>query len=311
MSKILVVFGATGNQGGGVVNCILKDAELSKQYKIRAVSRDPSSSASQTLKQAGAEVVKGDIENAESVQSALKDAHAVFLATYSVYDDQLRARELRQGKSIADAAVAAGAKHFIYSTLDNTQAFHNGKLEHMAHFDGKNDVEQYIRSLPIKSAFFAPGSFMQNFHTNQGPKPLGDGTYGVFNFISPNAKIPLIDTQGDTGKYIGAYLAEPEKYEGKVFWAATELKTYPEITKIISEATGKTVVYKQIPREVFASFMPSPLMADYFTDMGEWIQDYGYFGPESQKRVDWTVKQARGKLTTLEEFLKREPLKLD
>jgi uncharacterized protein YbjT (DUF2867 family) len=41
MSKLLVFFGATGNQGGSVVNFVLNDPTLSKEYKIRAVTRDP------------------------------------------------------------------------------------------------------------------------------------------------------------------------------------------------------------------------------------------------------------------------------
>ena len=44
MSKVLVVFGATGQQGGSVVNCVINDPELSKLYKVRGVTRDPSNS---------------------------------------------------------------------------------------------------------------------------------------------------------------------------------------------------------------------------------------------------------------------------
>ena len=237
MSKLLVVFGATGNQGGSVANYVLQDPELSKQFKVRAVTRDPASGPSQSLANSGAEVVKGDVDDADSITAALKGAHTIFLPTVSVYDDQLRPRELRQGKTVADAAVAAGASYFIYSTLINTEAFTGGKIKHMQHFDTKYDVEQYIRGLPIKSAFFAPGTFMQNFVTHMAPKPLGDGTYALFNFVPTKATFPLIETAGDGGKYVGAVLAEPEKYEGKVFWAATELKSLDEVAEIMTKVT--------------------------------------------------------------------------
>lgn len=42
MSKILTVFGATGKQGGSVIRAVLTDAALTKEFKIRAVTRDAS-----------------------------------------------------------------------------------------------------------------------------------------------------------------------------------------------------------------------------------------------------------------------------
>ena len=57
MSKLLTVFGATGNQGGAVIKTILGDPELSKEYKLRAVTRDPSKPAAEDLKSQGVEVV--------------------------------------------------------------------------------------------------------------------------------------------------------------------------------------------------------------------------------------------------------------
>jgi uncharacterized protein YbjT (DUF2867 family) len=58
MSKILVVFGATGNQGGSVIRSVLADPKLSKEFKIRGVTRDPSKPAAQKLAEQGVEVVK-------------------------------------------------------------------------------------------------------------------------------------------------------------------------------------------------------------------------------------------------------------
>lgn len=57
MSKILTVFGATGNQGGSVIEAILADPALSKEYKIRAITRDTSKPAAKALAAKGAEVV--------------------------------------------------------------------------------------------------------------------------------------------------------------------------------------------------------------------------------------------------------------
>ena len=150
---------------------------------------------------------------------------------------------------------------------------------------------------------------MQNFNHFMGPRPSGDGTYAIANFVKPTTQLPLIDTNDDTGKYVGAILAEPEKYEGKLFAAATGLYSYSEIVEAMSKATGKTVQYKQLPLEVWSGFLPAE-SKDYLVDMFQWIQDYGYYGPQTAELVDWSAKQARGKLTTLDEYLVKSPLHL-
>lgn len=58
MSKIFTVFGATGNQGGSVIRAVLADPVLSKEYKLRGVTRDVSKPAAQALTAKGVEMVK-------------------------------------------------------------------------------------------------------------------------------------------------------------------------------------------------------------------------------------------------------------
>ena len=74
MSKLLVVFGATGQQGGSVAEYVAKAPELSKQSTVRAVTRDPSKPAAQALQQKSIDVVKCDMTDPESLKSALQGA---------------------------------------------------------------------------------------------------------------------------------------------------------------------------------------------------------------------------------------------
>lgn len=57
MSKILTVFGANGHQGGSVIEAVLADSVLSKEFKIRGVTRDASKPVAQKLAAQGVEVV--------------------------------------------------------------------------------------------------------------------------------------------------------------------------------------------------------------------------------------------------------------
>jgi len=309
MSKILVVFGATGQQGGSVIDCVIHDPQLSKQYKVRGVTRDLSKQAAQSLQEKGIEVVKGDFEDKESLKQAMQGAHTVFSMTATVYDGQTMERGIAEGKALADAAVAAGVEYFIWSSLPHVGKVSGGKYQHADHFDSKAEVEEYIRTLPIKSSFFAPGSFMQNFGGTMAPHPAGDGTYAISNVVTPQTQLPLIDAAADSGKWVAAILAEPEKYEGEVLSAATKLYSFEEIVQIISKETGKTVKYNQLPESTFRRFLP-PAAADNLVEMMLYFQGFGYYGPQTKEKVEWTAQQARGKLTTFEEYLSKNPIQL-
>jgi len=306
MSKLLVVFGASGQQGRSVIDAVLDDPELSKEYSLRAITRDASRPAAKDMQRRGVEVVEADVDDPKSLPAALAQAHTVFIVTISVYDEHLKTREYRQTKDVADTAVAAGAQYLIYSSCVAAERLWGRPV---TAFDSKADAEAYIRTLPVKSAFFAPAMFMQNYLTNQAPRPLpgqegGETTYAIASFISPDAPIPLIDTVKDTGKYVGAILANPERYAGSMFCAATDFYSYSEAAEIITRVTGKKTVYTQLPHEQWVGYLP-PGYDKAMTEMMRWIESPGYFGPQSKKEVEWTVQQARGKLTTFEEFVKR------
>ncbi|KAF8847660.1 NAD(P)-binding protein [Acephala macrosclerotiorum] len=284
---------------------------LSKTYKIRAVTRDTTKPAAQALSSQGVELVQGDADDASTLGPILKNAHTVFSLTTTTYDSQCYTRELTQGKAIADACVAANVQYLIFSSLPHCPSISSGKYKGVESFDAKADVETYIRGLPIKSAFFMPGSFMQNFHTRvMQPVPMGDGVWGIFNVVSPETLLPLIDTGDDTGKYIGAVLAEPEKFEGKSLCASTEVRTMDDICETISRMSGKTMVYKQLPESVFRGFMPNEVQAENIVQMMLYIQDFGYYGKDFVEKVAETGEMVGAKLTTLEEYLEKHPLVL-
>ena len=308
MSKLLVVFGATGQQGGSLISTVLADPNLSKQYKIRAVTRDTSKPAAQTLKSKGVELAQADADDKASLQQALKQAHTVFILTTTPDGAEAKEIEIKQGKLIADAAVAAGAQYLIFSSASPAKKI-SGKDVDI--FDAKADIEDYIRGLKVKSAFYHPGFFMENFRGNSQPRATDEpGVYRIANIPANETRIPLLDTAADTGKFIAPILANPDKYEGKVFCGATKMYSYDEVAQAISNATGKKVIYKSLPSHVFRTFLP-PDAAGPAVQMLEWFRDSGYYGPKTQEQVDWTVEQvSQGSLTTFEDFLKKNPINL-
>jgi uncharacterized protein YbjT (DUF2867 family) len=328
MSKqILVVFGATGQQGGSVIEQVLQDKELSRKYAIRALSRDPSSSASQSLAKKGVEVFKCDTKSDSDVKTVLKGCHTTFLMTSSsmfqhlspflwrvtnsraVYSPTGAKDEEALGNHLADLIVESGAQYLIWSSMVSPTKISGGKFPNVATFESKFLVEQYIRTLPIKSSFFIPASFMQNFQDNQKPRPLGDDTYAFFNIYAPDDKLPLIDIAADTGKWIAAILAEPDKYEGKTIAAATDIYSQTEIVEAMSKTSGKTIRHIQIPLDQFEGYLAESFRIP-LSEMTQYCKEFGYFGANMEEEVSWAAAQARGRLTTLEEYFKREPLQL-
>ena len=310
MSKILAVFGATGQQGSSVINYVLQDPELSQEYKIRAITRDVNSEKAKQLKEK-VEVVYGDVLKRASLETALTGVHTVFAMTTPTFDlDSGLEVEYNSGKTIADVAVEQGAAYIIFSTLPPVKELSGGKYNNAIHFDAKAKVEQYIRGLHIKSAFYSPGAFMQNFQDIPllTPRKASDGTWIVTLHNSPKAQLGLIDAVGDTGKFVGAILAEPDKYEGKTFCAASALYSFEEVVAIISKVTGKTVIYKQVPIEDVKKSLP--FGQDIITEAFSYAEEFGYWGPESEELVAWAVEHARGRLSTFEEYLEANPLQL-
>ena len=120
MSKTLVIFGSTGQQGSSVLQRVLNDPELSQQYKIRAITRDVKSSKAKALKAHGnIEVVQGDASDRSSVEAALTGAHTIFLMTTPSFEPNAVEVEYNTGKIVADVAVEKGSEvyHLQHSPI--------------------------------------------------------------------------------------------------------------------------------------------------------------------------------------------------
>src|SRR5690606_30488805 len=116
--KIIAVLGATGAQGGGLCRAILADP--SGGFACRAITRDPSKDKAKALADQGAEVIAADLDDAESLKKAFAGAHGVFVVT-NFWEHFSGEKEKAQAKNAADAARAAGVKHVIWSTLEDTR----------------------------------------------------------------------------------------------------------------------------------------------------------------------------------------------
>jgi uncharacterized protein YbjT (DUF2867 family) len=297
MSKIITVFGATGNQGGSVIKALLQDPAITKEYTIRGVTRDTSKPSSQALAAKGVEMVAADMSSAEAVKPAVKDAHTVFLVT-NYWEKASPEAEIAQVKAVTDASKAAGVKHIVHSTLIHVTKATEGRLTHVLHFDAKADGTDYIRQSGVPVTAFLPGYFLSNYFSSF--RKQEDGSYAVMMPLPADEKIvPAFDASNDTGKYVKAAIKTFNGESGRKFYGAGEYLSLQQIVDDWSEVTGEKATYKQIPANVFESFLP-PQIAKELTENMLLLGDVGYYAGAS---LDETNALLEEKPTTWKEFV--------
>src|SRR5688572_13159130 len=275
--KIITVFGATGAQGGGLVRAILHDKH--SEFAVRAVTRDPDSEHATNLAAMGAEVVVADIDNAEDVQKAMDGAYGAFCVTF-FWAHFSPEKEMAQAKIMADAAKAAGLKHVIWSTLEDTRHYIpltdnrmptlQGKYK-VPHFDAKGESDQYFIDAGVPTTFLLASFYWENFiYFGSGPKKGPDGDYLL---SLPLGKAPMAGIASeDIGRCAyGIFKAGPSMIGQRVGIAGEQL-TGDRMAAALSKATGRTVRYNEIEPAVFRSFgFPG---ADDLGNMFQFYRDF-------------------------------------
>jgi uncharacterized protein YbjT (DUF2867 family) len=66
MSKPILITGATGKQGGAVINALLASPQA-KDFTILAVTRNAESASAKKLVDRGVKIVKGDLNDVEAI----------------------------------------------------------------------------------------------------------------------------------------------------------------------------------------------------------------------------------------------------
>src|SRR5450432_467436 len=239
--KIIVVIGATGLQGKGVVNALSYEGT----FNVRATTRHPEKYSGKAH-----EVIFGDLNNLQSLKDAFKNAYGVFVVT-NFWEGK---DEIAQGKNAIAAAKAAGIEHFFLSTLPNVESISDGEFE-VPHFTNKAKVDDLVRKAGFKySTFVQPPFYYQNFTHVLAPHPKQDGTAGWTVPIDPTKKVFHMSDINDLGKVVAGALLHPEKVgNGAYLSLATELNSFNDIIKAY-QSIGKEYSFTQVPVEVFSTF---------------------------------------------------------
>ena len=212
----------------------------------------------------------------DTILPAVQGSHTVFLVT-NFWESMDASVEIAQGKAVTDAAKEAGVQHIIFSSLVNTKEATEGRLTHISHFDGKADIEQYIRDSGVPATFVLMGIFMSGFESTIRKDQDGEGYTLALPVGGDSAKIPLVDPTSETGLFTATVLRKFPDWNGKRVLAASGWYTPNQLINEFSEAIGKPAKYQQIPGEVFKSFMPPPVAQELLENFLLLDDKVGYY----------------------------------
>jgi uncharacterized protein YbjT (DUF2867 family) len=253
---IILVVGATGNQGGAVASHL-----LSSGYRVRALTRKPESEKARKLAARGAEVVQGDLNDSASLEQPLDGVWGVF-AIFNTWEAGVAGEE-EQGKRFAELAKRKGVAHYVYSSVGSAHR-HTG----IPHFDNKWRIEEKVRALGFPSVVvIRPVFFMENFLSPWYKPGLLEGKLKMA--IKSETRLQMIAVE-DIGRFGLLAFEEHERLNGTELDIAGDELTMPRVAEILGQVMGREVRFEQEQIENVRKWSGD------FAAMLEWFDRVGY-----------------------------------
>jgi uncharacterized protein YbjT (DUF2867 family) len=237
-----------------------------------AFTRDPKSKAAKALLEKGVEVVQGDMEDASSLDGALRGVYGV----YSVQDfwSVGAKREVVQGKNLADAAKKAGVDHFVYSSVGGAE-----RNTGIGHWESKWEIEKHIRKLGLPATVFRPSAFMENYYVDQVEIGILQGK--LFDPVHG-------DKPYQTG-FVALAFERPKDFMGLELEIAGSELTNRQAAEVFGKVLGRPVEFQEVP-------IPP---VNEFQEMFDWFNEKGFNANIAQLHK----KYPDVRLRTLEQWL--------
>jgi uncharacterized protein YbjT (DUF2867 family) len=311
--KIIAVVGATGAQGGGLVRAILADPDGG--FAARAITRDVNSDKAKELAALGAEVVAGDVDDADSLRKAFEGAYGAFCVTF-FWAHFSPEKEIAEARAMATAARIAGVQHVIWSTLEDTRLLAplsddrmptlHGKYK-VPHFDGKGEADAIFTEAGVPTTFLLTSFYWDNFISfGMGPQRGADGKLSI-TIPMGDAKLPGIAAEDIGRSAYGIFKKGPEETVGRHIGIAGEHLTGAEMAAAFSKIAGEEVRNNAVEPAVFRSFgFPG---ADDLGNMFQYKRDFETqfcaprdveatraLNPKLQSFGEW-LEASKGKIT--------------
>jgi uncharacterized protein YbjT (DUF2867 family) len=237
----VLVIGATGNQGGATARAL-----LDRGVVVRALVRDTRSDKAQALKERGAELVIGDLDDVASLLAAAEGADGVFSIPYPDVTDLAGDAEVVRGRNVVEAARKAGVAQVVHSSVSGAGEFHRtqpgwaeGRWD-QHYWESKAAIDEAVRTGGFERwTVLKPATFMENL--TGWSYLFGDWSSGtIITGFAADTRIPWIAVD-DIGEAAAIAFTEPGRLDGMDVELAGEMLTMTETAAILSEVTGRTI----------------------------------------------------------------------
>ncbi|KAJ5702184.1 nucleoside-diphosphate-sugar epimerase family protein [Penicillium malachiteum] len=246
MTKVILVTGATGKQGGSVVDKLLeRDADV----EILAVTRDASSNGAQRLKSKSSKIqlVEGNLDEPEAIFASAKQVTSQPIwGVFSVQEQvpvltaSVQDAEERQGKILVDAALKNDVKFFVYSSVDRGGDSSYENPTDVPHFISKHNIEHHLvektRGTDMRWTILRPVAFLDAF----SPDFTGKFFTTTWKTIVREKKFQTI-CLSDIGFFAAEAFLNPDEWKNKFLSLAGDSLTFEEMSKIFYAKTGRRV----------------------------------------------------------------------
>ncbi|EGU85983.1 hypothetical protein FOXB_03492 [Fusarium oxysporum f. sp. conglutinans Fo5176] len=320
--KLIVVIGATGGQGGSVVNSFINDPE----WRVRGITRNPQSRKAKNLEARGVEVVQADLDDRASLAKAFQNANVIFAVSdfWGIYNDPknrnkpkpgqalnewTKVQETQQLKNIIDeAARVSSLERFIMSSLPGPTKLSGGKYTNVCHHDSKADAEEYGEQnqpeLWAKTSVYLPGYFLNNFLTHPMAQPTKkeNGNIQFANNLDLDTKVPLISHDQDSGPFVRALIQNPP---GKSVVGYRAWITPREFVRIFSKVTGYNTELLHIPPGEFTFDCKGELRAE-LQDNFAFANEIGLHGGDDSPAAHPNEVNPPPQLESVEDWIREQ-----
>lgn len=285
MATRILVTGATGKQGGALINALLSSPSASS-LDIFAVTRNTSSPASQALAARKITLIQGDIATSSTeIFSKLPTGPpltAAFLVTTpampSLFGPAAPSEEA-QAKPFITAASAAGVKHLVFTSVDRGANADTDPTE-IAHFASKFRIEKFLLETSAKGkmqwTILRPVAFMDNYSNGIGGRIFTSMWSSV-----GERKLQLVSTK-DIGKFAAKAILEPDVYSSRAIALAGDELSVEDAQKVFKEVVGREmpVGYWWVGALMMRLIGEVGMMFRWFRDVGygadvQWCQQNG------------------------------------
>jgi uncharacterized protein YbjT (DUF2867 family) len=244
---VIAVVGATGQQGGATARALL-DAGA----RVRALVRDPA--RARDLADRGAELVRADLQDPDSLRTAFRGAQRVFAMT-TPFGPRGVDGELADGTALADAAADAGVEHLVFSSVGGAE-----RNTGIPHFESKRRVEEHIESLGLPATFVRPVFFMENLRWMAS---ADDGEVVVRMALPADVPLQMIAV-ADIGAVTAAVLLDPSRVPGGSVEIGGDERTGEQIAAAFGERAGRPGRYEPLPLAALGDDEDSRAMFGWF-----------------------------------------------